>query len=158
MRELIFRTMAGSSLIGQNHRNRHVTCVNTFFPRVPTETPKLPEPTCKHKHCRPLDCYYVSTTGADETPGLWADGPRRRNVILHATRVVHCRRLWPCRLDQLQANRIVPGNCLVHALLSNHGLVEMSGQLRTLALCNHVSAQIASACTRKAQLPDACSC
>ena len=42
-----------------------------------------------------------------------------------------------------------------HALLGNHGLVEMSGQLRTLALCYHVSLQIVSACARKARLPDA---
>ena len=48
-----------------------------------------------------------------------------------------------------------PGIYLAHALLGNHGLVEMSGQFRTLALCCYVSSRIASACARKTRLPDA---
>ena len=54
-------------------------------------------------------------------------------------------RLWPCRFDYFQANRAAPGIYLAHALLGNHGLVEMSGQFRTLALCCYVSSRIASA-------------
>ena len=37
----------------------------------------------------------------------------------------------------------------------NHGLVEVSGQFHSLALCYYVSSRIASACACKARLPDA---
>ena len=83
------------------------------------------------------------------------NGHSSGTVIIHTSRVLRCWRLWPCRFDYFQANRAAPGNCLDHALLGNHGLVEMSGQFRTLALCYYVSSWIASACARKARLPDA---
>ena len=57
--------------------------------------------------------------------------------------------------SDFQADRAAPGINVAHALLGNHGLVEMSGQFRTLALCCYVSSRIASACVRKTRLPDA---
>ena len=73
-------------------------------------------------------------TGADKTPYVSTGRPRRRNVVMHTTRVLRCRRLWPCRLDQVQANRTALGNYLdikVPPVISGeYGLVRPQGAKR----------------------------
>ena len=85
----------------------------------------------------------------------WSRMKAYSHVIVHTSRVLRSWRLWPCRFDYFQADRAAPGIYVAHAQLGNHGLVEMPGEFRTLALCCYVSSRIASACARKTRLPDA---